>query len=55
MERLRVNEFKILSKIATKIPVRQIFYTYDINTLPKQCELINQDFRQLIENLEYSD
>ncbi len=47
MDELRANEFKVLSKIAQTIPMRKLFYAQDIETLPKQCEIILEDFRSL--------
>ncbi len=43
----RAAEFEVLSKIAREIPIRRLHYSHDISTLPKQCEIILEDFRGL--------
>lgn len=44
---LRAKEFQILAQIAKTIPIRKLHYAHDIATLPRQCEVIIRDFRNL--------
>lgn len=46
--KLRAAEFEVLSKIATTIPIRRLHYAHDVKTLPRQCEIILEDFQSLI-------
>ncbi|MEZ5428363.1 MAG: hypothetical protein R2747_18990 [Pyrinomonadaceae bacterium] len=43
----RTDEFLVLAEIARRIPVRRLYYAHDISTLPDQCRLILEDFRDL--------
>ncbi|NNE66492.1 MAG: hypothetical protein HKN33_07985 [Pyrinomonadaceae bacterium] len=48
MDELRAKEFKALSRVAQQIPIRKLRYAHDIKTLPKQCEIILEDFQKII-------
>lgn len=45
---LRAKEFAVLTKIAKTIPMRRIFYSHKMETLPRQCDLILEDFNNLL-------
>lgn len=49
MDDLRAFEFELLSKVAKTIPIRRLFYSHDISTLPRQCEIILKDIAPLAE------
>lgn len=44
----RAKEFRVLAEIAKTIPIRKLHYAHDITTLPKQCEIIIEDFRKIL-------
>lgn len=44
---LRAKEFQILAKIAKTIPMRKLHYAHDITTLPRQCQVILEDFKAI--------
>jgi hypothetical protein len=49
-DKLRANEFKVLAGIAKTIPINKLRYAHDISTLPVQCQLIIDNFRNLSEH-----
>lgn len=48
----RAKEFQILAEIAKTVPIRKLFYAHDTETLPKQCEVISEDFRKVLKHSE---